>query len=703
MMLREKLSVTLLSLGLIFFLMSSELSAASRSSGSNTLQKIRVADYTDFSRITLEFSQMISYSVSKGKNYIQVRLVGVNPGHYNKPVEAFDSVAFNTITFRKDRSSNVLTLFIPVLSNVDLEKIHHDRWTDMITIDMPFKTPNHTLIPSEQEILQAKRNGQKVIIIDPGHGGFNTNAIGSRYCKRPHLVESEMALDVGIRLYNLLKSDPRFLPIMTRYGDYLPAPFGVEGSTRNAYKDYALLNRVRLAQQYQGDLFLSLHFNAPPRNTSPLKPRGFEVYYMGESSAAWLQKYYHRKYDSERIQIMGINRRNDSNFSNIPPQNKDLALLVTEEVKRSIPQLPMRARTQKSTVNFMVLRHINMPSVLIEMGFITHPSDHEIIRSVSNRQNFASSFHKALDKFFFTNSSDLDQLLIALKSTPNTSSVPDETRVIADLGVDAEDPSDLDALRDQLKEETEFDRVSDTGVKENKQDITKTTTDTTTDTPSYHTVRGGESLHTIAKQYGTTDTLLRQLNQEIVGRRNIIHPGDKLRLPSDDIESSQTVAVTTPQVYTVRRGDTLEKIALMFKLTTQELKSYNRKRSHMIYPGDEIKIPSSAPAVLTHYVKTGETLGIIAKEYGLSVNKLKQLNNKKSNLIFPGDQLQVPVSTGTSTQYAQPSFIEYRVQKNDSLWKIAQRFNTTVNVIKQANNLRSSRLQPGMMLQIPAQ
>lgn len=690
--------------GLTIFFAIESVSVAAKI---NTLQKIRTADYTDFTRITLEFSQLVKSSVTTSGNNIVIRLTGVSPGSY-KSVESFQSVAYKNIHLKRERS-NGLTLTIPVSSNVDLKRLHSDSWTDLLTIDMPLKTPNYSVIPSPTTIDWAKRSGKKVVIIDPGHGGFNTNATGSRYCKTPHLHESQVTLDVAQRLFKRLSEDPRYLPVLTRYGDYLPAKFGVTGSKRKHFQDHALLNRVSLAQQYKGDIFISIHCNANPSSVSPKTPRGFEVLYLGDKSASWVKRNYSWKYKS-RLDIMGIDPRNlsqtNAKFTSLPKQNKDLALILTDEVKKAVPKMPMRPRTQVDTTNISVVRHLNMPSILAEMGFLTHPSDHELLRQTSVRNGYATAFHKAIDQYFFSDVSDRDQLLIALSTEPAPVVPQEEEAITTEMGLDAEDTADFNQLRNQLLNENDFTKVLAQSYEEDD------TEDKTSSNPNFHTVRRGESLDSIAKKYAVSRDELRLLNKNVIQGRSTIHPGNKLRLPNGDYDANtsenspaSTIAANAePDIYVVKRNDTLGKIAKLHKVSERDLKLFNNKTNNLIHPGDEIKIPSSAPSMTTHYVKSGEIIGNIAKKYGVSLQELKLINNKRSNMIYPGEELKVPLPGYSQPQFAEaekPQYQNYKVRRGDSLWKIQQRFKVTVDQIKKANGLRGNGLTPGMNLQIP--
>ena len=93
-----------------------------------------------------------------------------------------------------------------------------------------------------------------------------------------------------------------------------------------------------------------------------------------------------------------------------------------------------------------------------------------------------------------------------------------------------------------------------------------------------------------------------------------------------------------------------------------------------------------------YVVKKGDSLWKIANEYDTTVNELKKLNNLKSNILNIGQILIIPKTKETTT---------YVVKKGDSLWKIANEYNTTVNELKELNNLKTNVLQIGQGLEIP--
>lgn len=117
---------------------------------------------------------------------------------------------------------------------------------------------------------------------------------------------------------------------------------------------------------------------------------------------------------------------------------------------------------------------------------------------------------------------------------------------------------------------------------------------------------------------------------------------------------------------------------------------------------------ASASANTTHTVANHDTVWDLSEKYGVSVQSIEQLNHISSNshLIFPGDDVQIPskdakaqpAKASTPKQTANTS--TYTVKAGDSLWTIAQAHKTSVDKLLALNNLKSSDLQPGQSLKV---
>lgn len=150
--------------------------------------------------------------------------------------------------------------------------------------------------------------------------------------------------------------------------------------------------------------------------------------------------------------------------------------------------------------------------------------------------------------------------------------------------------------------------------------------------------------------------------------------------------------------YTVKRGDTLYGISKQFDVPVETIKKVNNLTSNTITVGQVLSIPTNTNTA-TYTVKAGDTLYKIANQYNTTVQELIELNNLSSNILNIGQQLKVPVE-GTNNQ-PDSNYITYTVVKGDNLYNIANKYDVTVETIKQANNLTSNLLSIGQILKIP--
>ena len=96
---------------------------------------------------------------------------------------------------------------------------------------------------------------------------------------------------------------------------------------------------------------------------------------------------------------------------------------------------------------------------------------------------------------------------------------------------------------------------------------------------------------------------------------------------------------------------------------------------------------------ITYTIQKGDSLYQIAKKYNIKVNDIKLINNLKTDNLSIGQKIKIPTTN--------EKYINYQVVKGDSLYQIAKKFNVTVNEIKSLNNLTSNILSIGQELKIP--
>lgn len=218
-----------------------------------------------------------------------------------------------------------------------------------------------------------------------------------------------------------------------------------------------------------------------------------------------------------------------------------------------------------------------------------------------------------------------------------------------------------------------------------------TNTPYNTENNNTYIVKLGDSLWSIAKRNNITVDKLKQLNNL---NTNTIKVGQILII-SEDIKEPNNIEDYI--IYTVKRGDTLYSIARSYNIDINELKNYNNLTDNILSINQELKIPIKnieEEKVSTEYtdyiVKRGDSLYNISKTYGIPIQDLMKYNNLNTNLLSIGQILKIPVSTTSN--------IEYIVKAGDTLYSIANTYNTTVNNIKAKNNLINNTLQIGQKL-----
>ncbi|WP_312096455.1 LysM peptidoglycan-binding domain-containing protein [Niallia sp.] len=195
---------------------------------------------------------------------------------------------------------------------------------------------------------------------------------------------------------------------------------------------------------------------------------------------------------------------------------------------------------------------------------------------------------------------------------------------------------------------------------------------------STYVVKKGDTLGQIAKSYNTTVNELKSINKLssdliLINQKLTIADSSKStssKTTSTTKSNSSTKTSSAAKTHKIVSGDSLIKIANKYSISLGELKTWNNLTSTLIYAGDVLYVskPGSASSTTsatsssgnsnsgttssnaaatstgTYTIKSGDTLGKIASIYKMSVSQLKQLNNLKSDLIFPGQKLKVNAS-----------------------------------------------------------
>ncbi len=246
-----------------------------------------------------------------------------------------------------------------------------------------------------------------------------------------------------------------------------------------------------------------------------------------------------------------------------------------------------------------------------------------------------------------------------------------------------------------------------------------------------HKIRRGETVSTIAARYGVSQYAIFESNN--LSRRSRIYAGKTIivPVPLDGAPSRKSHRKNKDykarkSIYAVRSGDTMWDIARAFGTTVDALRRINYiERGSRIYVGQKLKIPSDAKKLKdknssgssgkvyasigqskssskssnkkkgsTYKVRHGDTLWDIARKYGTTITKIRQLNSLgRSSRIYPGQVLKVVGNL--------PEYVIHRVKRGETLGRIAAKYRTSISNITATNDVPNpNRLRVGQKLRI---
>lgn len=244
-----------------------------------------------------------------------------------------------------------------------------DGVPDRVVVDVPMPVNPEAEKALQQKVSELKKNKNFIVAIDAGHGGEDPGAIGHRRTQ-----EADITLAIAKKLKNQLEELPGINAVLTRTGDYF----------------IPLRKRVDIARRYQADLFVSIHCNASrDRNAT-----GTEIYFLSLTGAT-----------DEAARSVAESENAADLVGGIPPETGDDLLSIlfdlrqNDTIRRSseIAEVLIDAVAEDSRLvtrgvkqaGFVVLKAPEIPSVLVEVAFITNAREAAILRDAQFQTKFA--------------------------------------------------------------------------------------------------------------------------------------------------------------------------------------------------------------------------------------------------------------------------------------------------------------------------
>ena len=242
-----------------------------------------------------------------------------------------------------------------------------------------FSTKKITVTPNKKvDLSNEKQKWEfKTIVIDAGHGGKDPGAVGYRGTK-----EKDIALDVAKRLEKKLSKKLNVKIVMTRDEDIF----------------LRLSERTKIANENNGSLFISIHTNA----AEDRRASGFETFLIGPNKNEAAVRVAAR--ENAVLELEGISGQKLTNEDLIKATIAQSAFASKSEQFASMVQGEIKKRVQSKErgvkqAGFYVLMGASMPNVLVELGFISNPSEEKKLRSPQYRDQLATAIYRAVEQY----------------------------------------------------------------------------------------------------------------------------------------------------------------------------------------------------------------------------------------------------------------------------------------------------------------
>lgn len=415
-----------------------------------------------------------------------------------------------------------------------------------------------------KNINQVKRQKDILIVIDPGHGGEDPGSIGPS-----RKYEKDATLSISKKLAAQLNAIPGIKTRMTRNADYF----------------VNLNRRVAIARENEAHLLISIHADA---FTTP-QPRGGSVFVLNTRRAnteisRWIEN---KEKQSELLGGSGAaftNNIDDKNvnqtlldlqFSHSQKEGYKLATAILSEMGK----VAKLHNSKPINTSLAVLRSPQIPSVLVETGFISNPTEEKLLFQRSHQDKLARAVTKAVVKYLKENP---PEGIILSNATSSTGSV------------------------------------------------------------SQHKVSRGESLSVIASKYGTSTQALMKYNNlkssSLAIGQVLKIPGSASSSSSSSAVKTKTITHTVKSGEYLGKIASRYKVSVADIKRENRLKSETVRVGQKLRITVEVKdVP-----LRKHKVARGDYLGKIAAKYGVSVNSIRQANKLRSDELAIGQVLIIP-------------------------------------------------------------
>lgn len=546
----------------------------------NVVKSFRVWPSPDETRVVIDLSSEADYSYFSlsGPDRLVVDIKNTTM-QAKLPVTVTDSPVLKRVRKSSPPNKGTYRLVFELKKNVKAELFTlkpTGQYGHRLVIDLPHgaKTstaaistskPSTPATPSK-DMSSVKRAQEILIVIDPGHGGEDPGSIGPSRRK----YEKDAVLSISRKISAQLDAVPGIKTRMTRTGDYF----------------VNLNRRVAIARENNAHLLISIHADA---FTSP-KPRGGSVFVLNTRRAnteisRWVENHERQSEllgGSGTAFVSNTNDRNvnqtllDLQFSHSQKEGYKLATNILGEMGK----VARLHNSKPINTSLAVLRSPQIPSVLVETGFISNPTEEKLLFQRAHQDKLARAITKAVVQYLKDNPPEGTVFSSSAKPSVHTVKRGESLSVIAQkYGTSTKAIMSANKLKSSGLAVGQKLKIPGSGAASvsipNKPNTVETETIT-------HTVKSGEFLGKIASHYKVKIADIRRENNL---KSDTLWVGQKLKI---------TVAVKDKPIrkHKVARGEYLGKIASKYGVSVSSIRKANNLRSDELAVGQVLIIPN---------------------------------------------------------------------------------------------------------------
>ncbi|MGR5325535.1 LysM peptidoglycan-binding domain-containing protein [Vibrio sp. DNB22_17_1] len=544
----------------------------------NVVKNFRVWPSPDETRVVIDLSSEADYSYfslsSPDRLVVDLKDTSMQA---QLPVSVTDSPVLKRVRKSSPPNKNTYRLVFELKKGVKAELFKLSptpggRYGHRLVVDLSHgnnaSSTTKPMKPSttSKDMSTVQRGQEILIVIDPGHGGEDPGSIGPSRRK----YEKDAVLSISRKIAAQLDSVPGIITRMTRKGDYF----------------VNLNRRVAIARENDAHLLISIHADA---FTSP-QPRGGSVFVLNTRRAnteisRWVEN--HEK-QSELLGGSGTAFVSNTSDRNVNQTLLDLQFSHSQkegyklatEILGEMGKVARLHNSKPINTSLAVLRSPQIPSVLVETGFISNPTEEKLLFQRSHQDKLARSITKAVVKYLKDNPPEGTVFSSSAKPIVHTVKRGESLSVIAQKygtstkAIMSENKLKSSGLAVGQKLNIPGGAAAAVSIP-NKANTVETETIT-------HTVKSGEFLGKIASHYKVKIADIRRENNL---KSDTLRVGQKLKI---------TVAVKDKPIrkHKVARGEYLGKIASKYGVSVSSIRKANNLPSDELAVGQELIIPN---------------------------------------------------------------------------------------------------------------